>query len=159
MVDGISWLYFRLLQGHIVLFGVAALMLKNLVKQIGLLARFHGGRVFHGAEIVVFRHQPAAEDYVAVEGAANLQIDRLGGVIPHPLGIDGVIVPACKRAIYFDLYARLVHAAKNTRAVDLHPKVVAPDLELQQFKDHVRVGTEIQFDLVADGDVFDRLGN
>ena len=70
-----------------------------------------------------------------------------------------MIVPARQRTVDVDLHARLIDAAKNIGTVDLHPKRIAPDLDLEEFENHVGIGAEIQFDLVADGDVLDRLGD
>ena len=55
--------------------------------------------------------------------------------------------------------ARLVHPPEDVGAVDLHPDVVPPGPQLDQLEDHLRVGAQVQLDLVADGDVLDRLGD
>ena len=52
-----------------------------------------------------------------------------------------------------------IDAAEDVGAVDLHPEVVAPSPQLDQLEDHLGVGAEVQLDLVADGDVLDRLGH
>ena len=70
-----------------------------------------------------------------------------------------MVIPAGHRAIDLDLHARLIDASEDVGAVDLHPQVVAPGSQLDQIEDHLGVDAQIQFDLVADGHVLDRLGH
>ena len=68
-----------------------------------------------------------------------------------------MIIPADDRGVDLDLHARLAHLAEHVGPIDLHPDVVAERPQLDQLEDHVRVGAEVQLDLVADRDVFDGL--
>ena len=88
----------------------------------GLTAR----RVLDRLVVVVLGGQLAAEDHVAGEGPANFQVDRLLRVVADPLAVEGMVVPARHGAVDLDLHARLVDSPEDARAVELHPKVVAP---------------------------------
>ena len=116
-----------LLEGHVVLLGVAALVLEDLVEQVRLLAGLHGGGVLDRLVVVVLGCQLAAEDDVAGEGPADLHVDRLGRVVADPLVVQSVwSSQPTTRAVDLDLHAGLVDPPEDVGPVDLHPDVVAP---------------------------------
>ena len=149
--------HLRRLERHVVLLALQPWWVTDLKEQVGLLPGVDGAvnSQFGSREA---RGSAAAEHDIAGEAPADLHIDRLGGIIADSLRANLRDRPSRRRWSSLRSCAAPSSARRRRSPPLIRSQILSRnDRSLISSKIDVGIGAEVQLDLVADGDVFDRL--
>ena len=100
---------------HVVLLGVAAVVLDDLATQIGALSGGDIRVIFDGLVIVQFGRERYSEVNMSWQRAANLDVDRLRRVVANPLCVVAMFIPTGNGAANINFHFAVIHHAIGQR--------------------------------------------